>query len=935
MRVNKTTKAILDSARTVLAYTRRQHSALSARWGSALNLALAALLVGSYAFYSIFLVSAAAPTITISLPTGASTCNTRFSSEDVWPGYFYDQSAPSGSPTLTQRINSLGLDVWRVQAVPGYNDASTSLPSPSAYTTPQNNAIAAWSFKTLDKVLSDGPATAVRLLDLTQPPDPMWTGTNGGQGALVDQTYNALAQYYANVVKYYRTGILQTNSGGSVSYTSTSLTDTTKDFTPYAGGGYAVTATVLDANGFPDWVIGTITGVANAGHTVVVGGWSTSESVGGIPSSTPAAGAAYNLAAGTPPVTSPTAATPWPVPPSVGNVQYFELFNESDLSNSNFPRTSPALLPPTPTLSGVSVAGGTLTAGITYSYRISAVNIGTAESLPGIEASLKLPAGDNAIQVNWSATTNLGLSPFAYRIYGRTSASEQAMVVVGKDALSGLSWIDKGSITPSGALPAADNTSGFQVWRAREYTKMWNAVAPAMKAVDATAQMVGPTISNPQSLAVTSTNTTVVTTGPSDNSWRDSTDYIPYLMSNGLPKPDVVSFHSYGNYVGSASSDASYFNGLSSALSDYKSIDASSVGNTPVWMTETNPEAGFLDNTDYRTLTQLGSAWLADEMIQYCEQAPSVQQLFQFEVANTNTWNLFGQTPPANCYPQPTCLNVRSGEPNLEYWMIHWVSQYFPAGSHIAAVSSVPAGYAAFAAQAPGSTKLSVIVVNTQVGGSPGVGVAQSATIQLSGATSNSTKQVMIDGSTDMTNGPTEVNLGAVSAVNLNLAGYGVALLSFDIGTSSSSNAPTVPANLHTTAVTSNAASFTWSASTEAGGPGVAGYKIYRNGSLVATIVGAANLAYTDSGLSASTSYSYAISAYDSSNVESAQSGIVSVTTSVGAISGDCNADGHVTVVDLSILLSHYGTAYMACDFNGDGTVSIIDLSILLSNYGR
>jgi hypothetical protein len=49
---------------------------------------------------------------------------------------------------------------------------------------------------------------------------------------------------------------------------------------------------------------------------------------------------------------------------------------------------------------------------------------------------------------------------------------------------------------------------------------------------------------------------------------------------------------------------------------------------------------------------------------------------------------------------------------------------------------------------------------------------------------------------------------------------------------------------------------------------------------------------------------------------------------------GDCDNDGHVSITDLSILLSHYGAAYTACDFNKDGVVSVFDLSILLTNYG-
>lgn len=898
------------------------------------------LLLGCYGLeYGNGRTGAAPPTpITVTLPAGSTTCSSRFSSEDVWPGFFYDQTASDGSPTLTQRIDASGLDYWRVQAVPGYDDGSTSLPSPAAYTTPQNHNISAWSFGTLDKVLSDGPATATRLLDLTQPPDVLWSGTNGGQGALLDQSYSALATYYANVVRYFRTGILQNNSGGTVTYTSTSLTDTAKDFTSYGSGGYAVTATVNDDNGFPDWVIGTITSVTNGGHTLnFSGGWSTSKSVGSISSRTPAAGAAYNLASTTPPVTSPTSATPWPRPASVGNVQYFELFNESDLSNSNFPRTSPALPAPTPTLTGINTAGGTLSPGTTYAYRITAVNIGAAESLAGTEQSITLPAGDNAVRINWSATSNLGLSPFAYRIYGRASGSEQAMVVVGENAASGLTWTDKGTVAPSGSLPASDNTAGFQVWRPQEYTRMWNVVAPAIKTVDANAKVVGPVISNPQSLAPLSTVRTAITTGPSDTSWKDSTDYIPYLMAHGTPAPDVVSYHGYGNWNGSGSSDASYFSGIDSSISDFLSVDQNALGSTPAWNTETNIDAGFLDANDFRSETQLGSAWLADELIQYCRQAPAVQQLFQFEVANTNTWNLFGETPPGDCYPQPACLNSTAGEPNLEYWLIYWMSRYFPAGSNVVPVTNVPSGFAAYAIQPPDSTKTTVIVVNTQVGADPGVGVAGSATVQLSGATSTDTQQIMIDGTTSMANGPTLTDLGAESSVSLNMAGYGVAILSFDTGSADSdTTAPSTPSNLHSTTTTSSSASLAWNSATDnVGGSGVAGYRLYRDGTLAATITAGSGTSYTDSGLSADATYAYTISAYDYAGNESARSSVVNITTSgASPPPGDCNGDGHVTVIDLSILLSHYAGVYPACDFNSDGVVNILDLSTLLSHYG-
>ena len=50
-------------------------------------------------------------------------------------------------------------------------------------------------------------------------------------------------------------------------------------------------------------------------------------------------------------------------------------------------------------------------------------------------------------------------------------------------------------------------------------------------------------------------------------------------------------------------------------------------------------------------------------------------------------------------------------------------------------------------------------------------------------------------------------------------------------------------------------------------------------------------------------------------------------------IPGDLNNDGVVNVLDLSILLSNFGTANSVADINKDGTVNILDLSVLLSHY--
>ena len=86
--------------------------------------------------------------------------------------------------------------------------------------------------------------------------------------------------------------------------------------------------------------------------------------------------------------------------------------------------------------------------------------------------------------------------------------------------------------------------------------------------------------------------------------------------------------------------------------------------------------------------------------------------------------------------------------------------------------------------------------------------------------------------------------------------------------------APTAPTNLKATAVSSSQINLTWTASTD--NVGVTGYKIFRGG--IQTGTSTAN-SYTDTGLSASTTYTYTVSAFDAAGNSSAQSAPASATT--------------------------------------------------------
>jgi chitodextrinase len=85
---------------------------------------------------------------------------------------------------------------------------------------------------------------------------------------------------------------------------------------------------------------------------------------------------------------------------------------------------------------------------------------------------------------------------------------------------------------------------------------------------------------------------------------------------------------------------------------------------------------------------------------------------------------------------------------------------------------------------------------------------------------------------------------------------------------------PSIPLGLTAVSKTSSSVSLTWTASTDASG--IAGYDVYRNGGLVGSPVSAS---YTDTDLSAGTSYSYTVRARDTAGNPSAQSAALSVTT--------------------------------------------------------
>ncbi|ACT04144.1 fibronectin type III domain-containing protein [Paenibacillus sp. JDR-2] len=159
--------------------------------------------------------------------------------------------------------------------------------------------------------------------------------------------------------------------------------------------------------------------------------------------------------------------------------------------------------------------------------------------------------------------------------------------------------------------------------------------------------------------------------------------------------------------------------------------------------------------------------------------------------------------------------------------------------------------------------------------------------------------------------------------------------------------APTAPSNAAATAVSGSQINLSWTASTD--NAGVTGYNVYRNGVLAGT---ASGTSYSDTGLSASTSYSYTVKAKDAAGNESAASSTVSATTlaagSGGTTGGTYNVNGSTgTYIEAENYTSKNGTfvsaACSACsnglnmetpNGSGDSNANYIAYTINVTNGG-
>ncbi|MHB8892473.1 MAG: RNase A-like domain-containing protein, partial [Candidatus Limnocylindrales bacterium] len=188
---------------------------------------------------------------------------------------------------------------------------------------------------------------------------------------------------------------------------------------------------------------------------------------------------------------------------------------------------------------------------------------------------------------------------------------------------------------------------------------------------------------------------------------------------------------------------------------------------------------------------------------------------------------------------------------------------------------------------------VSSITSSTAVGGSPVFGDQMRMHVQVSGSSpttirARAWKVGTTEPSTwaiDTTEG-TAANQVAAGAFGIEAQNYSatdnndwnngddVLVTTGTGGGGSDTTAPSVPTGLTATATGPATVALSWTASTD--NVAVAGYRVLRGGSVVATVAGTT---WTDTGLTASTAYAYTVTAIDGAGNESAASGSTGATT--------------------------------------------------------
>jgi hypothetical protein len=300
---------------------------------------------------------------------------------------------------------------------------------------------------------------------------------------------------------------------------------------------------------------------------------------------------------------------------------------------------------------------------------------------------------------------------------------------------------------------------------AADYTAMYNAVVPAMKAADPSG--------NQRFVAL--------------EMCCGSEDWVPVFASNVTQQVDAVATHYYSS-CNQGDTDSQVFATIPSFVSSINSIYSSlstnpALVNVPVWITENNVNADFSDSTGHSVCIPGHPVFVSDlrgSSAFFAAWRPYVfSQVGKAGVRLIHHWDFdadaqFGEVN----WPGNNTFQLQ-----LSYWVDYWLQRYFPAGTNQELLNYTNTNNAQIEVLPAINTDGSAVIMvsNHAVASATdnnGKGLTANVTLDTSALGSfSSASQLLIDSTTSPTTKPTPAPTSSSSPLHLTMNGYSVAFI--------------------------------------------------------------------------------------------------------------------------------------------------------------
>ena len=306
----------------------------------------------------------------------------------------------------------------------------------------------------------------------------------------------------------------------------------------------------------------------------------------------------------------------------------------------------------------------------------------------------------------------------------------------------------------------------------QDYVVLYNAVVPAMLAIDPSIKLSALELSD------------------YDYTVGDPRNNLPTFVappaSGGVnAQVDVASTHFYST-CNQSDTDMKLFSTIPGFVSDVEYFRQQfalrpDLRNVAVWVTENNVNADFADSQGNSTCNP-GQKFVLDHRgtsAFFATWRPYVfSQLAKAGSQELNHWDY-------DADPQYGEVDVTTGSKYLSYWTDYTLGQFFPvtpssAPDLLSISSTETATIEALATRNPDGSYV-LLITNHAVNSANdnnGAGSPRSVTIDVTALGNyTSVTKTTLDASTDITNGPSAVSLTPAGMLSVTLGGYGTAIL--------------------------------------------------------------------------------------------------------------------------------------------------------------